>query len=189
VHRLDKDTSGVLVVAKHDFAHNYLSLQFKERTVEKTYFAISRGEPERLEGRVDLPLGKSYTNAKKQMARFDGSGREAVTEYRVIKKFRGYAAIECHPLTGRTHQIRVHLASLRLPVACDRLYGREKKILLSDLTGGAREPAEAPVLARQALHAASLVIRHPITHEVLSFTAPLPADMRALLEALERYRL
>jgi 23S rRNA pseudouridine1911/1915/1917 synthase len=124
VHRLDKETSGVIVIAKDDLAHRSLARQFKSRTVSKSYIAICRGEPEAWEGRIDRRLGRSYTHAKKQMIRMDGTGREAVTEYRVLERYRGYALIEAFPRTGRTHQIRVHLASLRLPVACDKLYGR-----------------------------------------------------------------
>jgi 23S rRNA pseudouridine1911/1915/1917 synthase len=188
VHRLDKDTSGVLVVAKNDFAHNFLSLQFKERTVAKCYLAVVRGEPTQMSGTVDLPLGKSYTHAKKQMVRDDGTGREAITEYTILRQLRGYALVECRPRTGRTHQIRVHLASLRLPVACDSLYGREKRISLGDLTGSTRDGLEPPLLERQALHAASLSFHHPVTHERLTFSAPLHADMERLLAALDAHR-
>jgi len=188
VHRLDKETSGVLVVAKNDFAHRALSAQFKERLVRKTYLAIVRGEPEAWEGHIDLPLGRSYTHTKKQMVRLDGTGREATTDYRVLEKYRGYALVECYPHTGRTHQIRVHLSSLRLPVACDKLYGREKRVYLSDLKGTPREADEAPLMERHALHAAHLTFQHPLTREELTFSSGLHADMHALLKALERHR-
>jgi 23S rRNA pseudouridine1911/1915/1917 synthase len=188
VHRLDKETSGVLVVAKNDFAHRALSTQFKERIVRKTYLAIARGEPDAWEGHIDLPLGRSYTHTKKQMVRVDGSGREAVTDYRVLEKYKGYALIECYPHTGRTHQIRVHFASLRLPIACDKLYGRERRILLSDLRESGHEPDELPLMERHALHAAGITFQHPVTREELSFSSHLHADMHALLKALERFR-
>lgn len=188
IHRLDKETSGVLVVAKTDLAHRIISAQFKERIVHKTYLAIARGEPERWEGTIDIPLGRSYTHSKKQVLRDDGTGREAVTDYRVLEKYRGYALIECYPRTGRTHQIRVHLASLRLPIAADKLYGREKRIYLSDLREQDRALTEEPLLDRHALHAQSLSFRHPVTQEELTFTSNLHADMHAFLKALEQHR-
>jgi 23S rRNA pseudouridine1911/1915/1917 synthase len=189
VHRLDKETSGVLVVAKNDAAHNGISSQFKERTVHKTYLAVVRGEPQDDEGRINLPLGKSYTQSKQQMIRVDGSGREALTDFRVLEKYRGYAFLEVKPHTGRTHQIRVHLLNAHVPVACDKLYGRETAIYASQLSQQARPPAEAPLIARHALHATTLSFRHPHTGEILNFTAKLPADMQALLKALNRYRV
>jgi 23S rRNA pseudouridine1911/1915/1917 synthase len=188
VHRLDKDTSGVLLVAKNDFAHNALARQFKDRTIHKTYLAIVRGETPDWEGHIELPLGKSYTHTKKQMVRTDGTGREAVTDYRILEKYRGYALVEVYPHTGRTHQIRVHLASLRLPVACDKLYGREKRICLSDLKDQEHSKDEPPIIERQALHAASISFRHPLTREDMAFSAGLHKDMHHLLKGLERYR-
>lgn len=188
VHRLDKETSGVLLVAKHDFAHRALALQFKERRVHKTYLAISHGEPGLWEGRIDRSLGRSYTHSKKQMIRTDGTGREALTDYRTLEAFRGYCLLELYPKTGRTHQIRVHLASESLPIACDKLYGREKRIFLSDLRGKSREPAERPLLERHALHAASISFLHPLTREEMVFEARLPRDMHNLLKALETHR-
>jgi 23S rRNA pseudouridine1911/1915/1917 synthase len=188
VHRLDKETSGVLIVAKNDFAHRALARQFKERIVHKTYLAIVRGEPRQWEGRVEHRLGKSYSHSKKQMVRMDGTGREAVTDYRVLEKYQGYALLEVYPHTGRTHQIRVHLSSQRLPVACDKLYGREKRIFLSELRGDPRGQDEVPILDRQALHAARLTVRHPLTQEEQTFSAGLHEDMLRLLRTLERHR-
>ena len=188
VHRLDKETSGVLLVAKHDFAHRALALQFKERTIHKTYIAISRGEPRRWEGRMDYSLGRSYTHSKKQMVRMDGTGREAITDYQVLEAFRGYCLLELYPKTGRTHQIRVHLASESLPIVCDKLYGRDKRVFLSDLRGRTREPEEKPLLERHALHAASISFLHPLTREEMVFAAGLPSDMHRLLKSLESYR-
>jgi len=189
VHRLDKETSGVLIVAKNDSAHNGISSQFKERTVHKTYLAVVRGEPQEDEGHINLPLGKSYTHSKKQIIRVDGSGREALTDFRVLEKYRGYAFLELKPHTGRTHQIRVHLLHAHVPVACDKLYGRETAIYASQLSNQARPPGEAPLIARQALHATTISLRHPHTGEPLSFTAKLPPDIQALLKALNRYRV
>jgi 23S rRNA pseudouridine1911/1915/1917 synthase len=189
VHRLDKETSGVLLVAKNDFAHTALACQFKERLVHKTYIAISRGEPRDWEGRIDLNIGRSYTHTKKQMIRADGSGRNAITDYRVLEVFRGYCLLELYPLTGRTHQIRVHLASQRLPVACDKLYGRERHIFVSELQQGKRPRSdELPILDRHALHAAGICFRHPLTREEMVFSAPLAPDMHKLRKTLEQHR-
>jgi 23S rRNA pseudouridine1911/1915/1917 synthase len=188
VHRLDRDTSGVLLVAKSDRAHQQLSSQFKARTVQKTYWAIVRGEPAATEGRLDLPIGRSYYHRKKMMVRSDRGSREAITEYRILEDFGGYSLAEVYPRTGRTHQIRVHLSKIRLPVACDQLYGREKRIYLSDLTGRPREVSEEPLIARQALHARSIRFHHPVTGEEMVFEVALPADMSRLLEALRRHR-
>jgi 23S rRNA pseudouridine1911/1915/1917 synthase len=188
VHRLDKETSGVLVVAKHDVAHHSLAYQFRERQVHKTYLAIVRGEPVEWEGRVNYPIGRSPTHSKKMVVRGDGTGRTAVTDYRVLERFDGYALVECYPATGRTHQIRVHLAAIHLPVAGDKLYGREKVVFLSELKRRPREPGEAPILSRHALHAVSICFRHPVSREEVTFTAPLHSDMLNLLHALQRYR-
>ena len=188
VHRLDKETSGVLLVAKNDRAHHGLAAQFKERTVHKRYLAIVRGEPLHWEGRIDYAIGRSPRHSKKMAVRATGTGRSAVTDYRVLEKFKGYALVECFPLTGRTHQIRVHLAELRTPVACDKLYGREKRIYLSDLRSRPREPGEEPILERHALHAAGITFRHPATFEEMSFESPLEDDMLQVLRALQTYR-
>ncbi len=122
------------------------------------------------------------------MVRTDRGSREAITEYRILEEFEGYALAEIRPRTGRTHQIRVHMAKIRLPVACDGLYGREKKIYLSDLTGSPRGPLEEPLIQRQALHARSIRFRHPVTDEELYFEMDLPEDMARLLDALRESR-
>ncbi|HLU49980.1 MAG TPA: RluA family pseudouridine synthase [Planctomycetota bacterium] len=188
VHRLDRETSGVIVIAKHDQAHHGLAEQFKERQVKKVYRAISRGEPRSLEGRLDYPIGRSRTHSKKMVVRTDGQGRAAITDYRVIETYRGYALIECYPYTGRTHQIRVHLAHIQLPIAGDKLYGREKVVWRSDLADRPREKEEIPMLRRQALHAMSLYFHHPMTGEEMTFTAPLPEDMEEVIRALDEHR-
>ncbi len=187
VHRLDRETSGVMLVAKNDRAHQGLSEQFKQRTVKKTYLAVSRGELRGLEGTLDGPIGRSRSHSKKMVIVPAGEGREARTDYKVKEIYKGYSLIECHPHTGRTHQIRVHLASIRLPVACDKLYGREKQIYPSDLMGNKRTPGEVPVIERHALHAAEIVFSHPLTGEEMSFSAPLHADMNTLVENLRKY--
>ena len=188
VHRLDRDTSGVVVVAKHDVVHQELSRQFKDREVQKTYVAVLRGEWTAREGSIHLPIGHSITNRKRMMVRVDSRGKDSVTDYRIVEDFDGYAFAEIQPRTGRTHQIRVHMAKIRLPIACDGTYGREQRIFESDLARRRRQPNEAPIMARQALHAESIVIVHPKTHERLRFTTPPPADFKRLLEALRAHR-
>jgi 23S rRNA pseudouridine1911/1915/1917 synthase len=189
VHRLDRHTSGVMIVAKNDRSHQILSAQFKDRTIKKVYLAIVRGEWTAHEGTIDLPIGRSYFNRKRMMVRTDGFGRESLTRYRILEAFDGYAFVKVEPQTGRTHQIRVHMAKIRLPVACDNLYGREQKVFLSDLVRRPRESGERPLLARQALHANSLRFRHPVGGEELEFQVPLPQDIQSLLEALRQHRL
>ncbi len=188
VHRLDKETSGALIVAKNDVAHRSLAAQFKERQVHKTYLAIARGKPRDWEGRIDFPLGRSPSHSKKIAVYRPGEGRAAITDYRVLEVFDGYTLIECYPLTGRTHQIRVHLQASGLPISCDKLYSREKAIYVSNLRGLSRPKSEAPILERHALHAASICFRHPVFREEVSFQAPLATDMLAFLHALQRYR-
>ncbi len=188
VHRLDRDTSGVLVVAKHDVAHQALSRQFKEREIEKTYVAVLRGELTAREGSIHLPIGRSVTNRKRMMVRVDGHGKEALTEYEVLEEFDGYVFAEIRPRTGRTHQIRVHMAKIRLPVACDSVYGRERSIFASDLCRRPRARGEEPLIVRQALHARRLAFRHPTSGASLAFEAQLPEDMSRLLAALREHR-
>ncbi|MBN1443661.1 MAG: RluA family pseudouridine synthase [Planctomycetes bacterium] len=188
VHRLDKETSGVMLVAKNDRAHQGLALQFKERTVHKTYQAVVRGQPEQWEGRINLSIGRSPSHSKKMVVCRDGTGRASITDYRVLEIYKGYALVECYPHTGRTHQIRVHMASHRMPVAADKLYGREKRVFLSDLRSRPREEGEEPIIDRQALHAAGISFRHPVTREEMTFQAPLPDDMLRLIHALQTYR-
>ena len=146
------------------------------------------GEPTAAEGILDLPIGRSYYHRKKMMVRVDRGSREAITEYRLLEEFRGYSLAEIRPRTGRTHQIRVHMAKIRLPVACDALYGREKKIAVSDLQEGFRGPPGEPIIARQALHARRIRFLHPVDGREMTFEAPLPPDMQALLEALRIHR-
>lgn len=188
VHRLDRETSGVLIVAKNDLAHQGLSDQFKQRTVRKTYLAVCRGELRDLEGTLDGPIGRSRSHSKKMVVVRPGEGRDAKTGYLVREIYNGYSLIECHPHTGRTHQIRVHLASIRLPVACDKLYGREKIIYPSDLAGEKRAPGETPLIERHALHAENIIFSHPATGEEMNFSAPMPADLGTLVENLRKYR-
>ncbi|MSQ40797.1 MAG: RluA family pseudouridine synthase [Dehalococcoidia bacterium] len=163
VHRLDKDTSGLMMVAKNDAAHQSLSHQLKEREVEKGYLALVVGTPRPHEGVIDAPVDRDPIH-RQRMAVVPG-GRAAVTRYRVREVLGGFSLLEVSPATGRTHQIRVHLASVGHPIVGDVVYSRRR----------------VPFLDRQFLHACSLAFRHPTTGERLAFTSPLPQDLQAAL--------
>ena len=187
VHRLDRDTSGVIVVAKTDRAHLRLAEQFEARTVEKEYFAVCAGVPGRDRDVIDLPIGAHpYQREKMAIRRDHTTSRPAQTFYEVIERFAGFSAVKVLPKTGRTHQIRLHLASIGCPVLCDKLYGGRSQITRGELTGDRAD--ETVVLARQALHARRLKIRHPTSGEVLEFVAPLPGDIEAVLQVLRTTR-
>jgi 23S rRNA pseudouridine1911/1915/1917 synthase len=187
VHRLDRDTSGVLVVAKTDATHMRLAEQFEQRTTEKEYFAIVVGVPRWARDVIEEPIGPHpYHREKMAIRRDHAASREAQTFYEVIERFDGFAALKVLPKTGRTHQIRLHLSHIGCPVLCDRLYGGRSQITRGELCGG---PADAEVLLdRQALHARRLKINSPLTGEPLEFIAPIPADLERMLEQLRKCR-
>ena len=180
VHRLDKDTSGLMVVAKTDLAHAGLSAQFADRTLSRTYLAVVDGVPATETGEIDSPIGRSPRNRKK-MAVVRRGGKPALTRYRLLRRLggegrRAASLIECTLATGRTHQIRVHLASIGHPVVGDPLY-RGRRTDLAETDPLRRFP-------RQALHAAALSFVHPRDGGERRFTAEMPEDMRALIEEL-----
>lgn len=184
VHRLDKDTTGVIVVAKTPAAMHALARQFARRSVHKRYEAIVVGVPRPPSGAIDLPIGRDPVCRKRMQARV-GQARAARTTYQVREAFGGNAAVaawlDLVPETGRTHQIRVHLASIGHPVVGDRLYGSGRAPARVD-DAAARAALEG--FPRQALHAAALRLRHPADGREIEFEAPLPADMRALVAEL-----
>lgn len=159
VHRLDKDTSGLVVVAKTDAAHQSLSQQFKDREIQKVYLALVAGRVKNSSGTINSPIGRHRVHRKK-MASNIVNGREALTRYELIERFDKFSYLRLYPKTGRTHQIRVHLASIGHPILGDTLYGGNTK-----------------QLPRQALHAHILQLKHPSTGEMMTFSAPLPPDM------------
>ena len=170
VHRIDKDTTGVLIVCKNDRAHNALAEQLKEHSITRKYRAIVCGNLKEDEGTVDAPLGR-HPQDRKKMAIVRSGGKRAVTHYRVLERFGNYTYIECRLETGRTHQIRVHMASLGHPLLGDEIYGR------------AKSPFK---LEGQTLHAMVLGFIHPTTGEYMEFEAPLPEYFEKLLEKLRK---
>lgn len=181
VHRLDRETSGVIIVAKTDTAHDALASQFKARTVAKEYLAIVVGVPDRDRDVVDQPIGDHPTQRERKAIRRDHpSCRDAVTLYEVEERFAGFAFVRARPKTGRTHQIRLHLAHVGCPVLCDRLYGGRSQVTAAELGG----TGDDVLLRRHALHSHQLTVSHPTSGEIIHFEAPLHVDMERVLEVL-----
>jgi 23S rRNA pseudouridine1911/1915/1917 synthase len=170
VHRLDKDTSGVILAAKDDQTHHHLASQFRERSVRKEYHCVVRGRVEFDSDLIDAPIGAHKQIPTRMAVRYD-VGRASQTYYEVIERFAAHSYVRCMPKTGRTHQIRVHMAFTGYPLVSDKLYGGV-------------EPALYDICPRQALHARSITFRHPQTGESMTFEAPVPPDMTALLAHL-----
>ncbi len=187
VHRLDRDTSGVILVARNDHAHSQLAIQFQDRSVEKEYFALVAGNPQRDRDVIDEAIG-AHPHARDKMAirRNDPTSRPSQTFYEVAERFDGFAAVILHPKTGRTHQIRVHLDHIGCPVLCDRQYGGRSQITRGEIR---RDPNdELVLLSRQALHARRLKFIHPNTKKPFEIEAPLPRDMAEVLAEMRQYR-
>ncbi len=176
VHRIDKDTSGLLLVAKHDLAHEGLAKQFAAHTVDRRYLAIVSDVPRFASGTVDAPLARSSRDRKKIAIVSEGKGKRAVTHWRIVAKLKDAALVECRLETGRTHQVRVHMASIGHPLVGDPVYGRAQK--------SHRELLKLLDFHRQALHAAHLGFIHPVIKGRLSFDSALPSDMQQLFSAL-----
>lgn len=189
VHRLDRDTSGAILVAKEERTHRDLGMQFETRKVFKEYAAITQGVLDRDSDYIERRIGHHPHDRIRMIATDDeGLGKEACTFYEVVERFKGFTFVRCQPRTGRTHQIRVHLASVGSPVLADKVYSGRDRFLLSDLVPGLLAEQDAVLLARQALHALRLRFVHPVTKEVVAVEAPLPAEFRRTLEALRKYR-
>lgn len=183
VHRIDKDTSGLIVVAKNDMAHRSLSEQFFDHSIERTYYAVVYGQPNPLSGRVEANLGRSPYDRKK-MAVVGSGGKHAVTNYKTIECFGGVASfVQCRLETGRTHQIRVHMASLGCNLIGDQLYPKAKKTTIKGLGEDIKTYINS--FPRQALHATTLGFKHPKTLEFVSFDSDFPEDFQMLLGALK----
>jgi len=171
VHRLDKETSGLILLAKNDNAHHWLQDQFRLRQVEKTYLALVDGAPPTPSGRVEAAIGRDPSHRKQMAVLPPGKGRESVSEYKTLEKFRHHTLLEFHPLTGRTHQIRLHCAFLGCPIVGDKVYGRRTPTL---------------EIKRHFLHAAKLKIILPGEKQARTFEAPLPEE---LMDVLTRLRM
>jgi 23S rRNA pseudouridine1911/1915/1917 synthase len=190
VHRLDRDTSGVILVAKEEQTHRDLSMLFERRNIFKEYVALTAGVLDRdsdyIEGRI---AHHPHDRVKMTVADEDNDdGKDAVSYYEVIERFRGFTFCRIQPKTGRTHQIRVHLASVGCPVLADKIYSGRDRLHLSDLVPGLDAAEDELLLGRQALHAYRLRLRHPRRGTILDLEAPLPAEFQKTLAALRRHR-
>ncbi len=191
VHRIDRDTSGVLVVAKTVEAQRALTAQFVARTVAKTYVALVRGAPDEPAGRIDAPIGEMRGELVRVCVN-PKRGKPAVTEWELIERFAGYALLRCRPLTGRQHQIRLHLQLAGMPLAVDTLYGGSEALMLSTFKADynpSRRHEERPLIGRLSLHAETIEFEHPSTGERMRWEAPLPKDFRAALNQLRKHAI
>jgi 23S rRNA pseudouridine1911/1915/1917 synthase len=191
VHRLDRDTSGVILIAKEEQTHRDLSLLFEQRKVFKEYAALTQGVLDRDSDYIEGRIAHHKTDRVKMTVTDDDDdedAKDACSYYEVAERFRGFTFVHVQPRTGRTHQIRVHLASVGCPVLADKVYSGRDQLRLSDLAPELAEGADEPLLTRQALHAHRLRFKHPRTGQVLQIEAPLPAEFRRTLEALRRHR-
>ena len=169
VHRLDKETSGLILLAKNERAHRWLQDQFRLRKVDKTYLALVDGKPPTPSGRVEAHIGRDPSHRKQMAIVSESRGREAISEYKTVEEFRSHTLLEFHPFTGRTHQIRLHCALLKCPIAGDKVYGKKKSTIEVD---------------RHFLHAHRLKIILPEEKEPSLFEAPLPDELEQVLVAL-----
>ncbi len=191
VHRLDRETSGVLCFARNEAAHRNLSLQFEHHTTDKFYLALVDGVLHHEEGEIDKPIGEHPVIPGKMA--ISNSGKPSLTFYRVAERFKHFTLAEVLIKTGRTHQIRVHFQSIGYPLAVDALYGRRAAMYLSEIKGksyksGKYSEEERPLMERTSLHAARLRIDHPATGERLEFKAELPKDFAAVLNQLRKWK-
>ena len=183
VHRLDRDTSGVLVACKDDRIRSRLAMQFERREVRKTYLALVEGEPPLDGGVLHYAIGRHPKERKKMAVRREGKAAE--TTFEVLERFERFSWLRFSPRTGRTHQIRVHAAAMGHPVVADLRYGKRTRLTLADVTGKPADEATV-LLARQALHAARLEFTHPRSGERMAVEAPLPPDLQGVLETLRK---
>jgi 23S rRNA pseudouridine1911/1915/1917 synthase len=188
VHRIDRETSGLIVFAKKEESHRGLSQQFQSRSVQKIYRAICTGEFSGETGTIDFQLAPSR-NSKGKMKIDQQHGKEARTNFKVLERFDDYSYIEAKPETGRTHQIRVHLSAINLPILGDSLYGREDRFYLSQIKPRYKLVGEEkPLLDRTALHASKILFLHPFSGQSVSLETDLPKDMKIVLKYLKQLR-
>jgi len=201
VHRLDRDTSGAILVVKDEKVHKHLALQFENREIKKEYLAVVKGETELDSDRIDLPIGKDKRDRKKMAIRHDG-GKNAVSIFEVLERFPGFTLVKVFLETGRTHQIRLHMKTIGHPVIADSAYGNSavcyledlfEPVLKKDIHNLAKKTELCdnvidPIIERQALHAYKIGFIHPVTNEALEFTADIPEDMCRLITTLRKIK-
>lgn len=189
VHRLDKETSGILCLAKNEVAHKHLNAQFQDRTVDKIYYALVEGKLHQEEGIIDKPIAPSKSSPGKMI--ISSNGKASVTHYKVVEYFKNFTLVEANIKTGRTHQIRIHFSSLGYPLAIDKFYGRRSEFLLSTIKGKrynlGKEQVERPLMSRTALHAFRLSLDHPSQNKRMEWTAPPPKDFSAVTKQLRKW--
>jgi 23S rRNA pseudouridine1911/1915/1917 synthase len=201
VHRLDRDTSGAILVVKDEKVHKHLALQFENREIKKEYLAVVKGETELDSDRIDLPIGKDKRDRKKMAICHDG-GKNAVSIFEVLERFPGFTLVKVFLETGRTHQIRLHMKTIGHPVIADSAYGNSavcyledlfEPVLKKDIHNLAKKTELCdnvidPIIERQALHAYKIGFIHPVTNEALEFTADIPEDMCRLITTLRKIK-
>jgi 23S rRNA pseudouridine1911/1915/1917 synthase len=185
VHRLDRNTTGVMVVTKNDSAQGKIAKQFERRQAKKSYLAIVHGMPELESDQISVPLG-IHPRAREKYAIRPEIGKEAITFYEVLESFRGFSLLKLTPKTGRTHQIRVHLSYIKHPIVADDMYGG--KLVYRWQLKDSEAAMEEPIIGRPALHAHTLEFKHPTTEKQVKFEAPLPEDMQNFLDTLREHR-
>jgi len=190
VHRLDRETSGVIIFAKNPEAHRILSMAFEGREVKKEYIAIVQGTPSEKEGIIDMPIAEHPS--KKGMMVPSKNGKPSVTKYRVLESYERFSLLDLFPLTGRTHQIRVHCKAIGHPLAVDPMYSERKAFLLSEIKKkykhGDEFTEERPIISRCTLHAKSIHFNHPADGRKMVIESPLPKDMNALISQLSKLK-
>ena len=190
IHRLDKNTTGVLLIAKTDEAHWRISLQFERRTIRKTYLGVVEGNPKFESDVINAPLGTHPTIKDRYIVPgahqkfLSKLWKEAITEYEVVERFKGYALVHLHPRTGRTHQLRVHMSFIGHPMAGDTFYAGHH-VSEKSLSG---EGSDLPIVSQQALHAYRIRFVHPITEKTMELEAPPPAELARLIHLLREHR-
>ncbi|MEM9822874.1 MAG: RluA family pseudouridine synthase [Bacteroidota bacterium] len=189
VHRIDRETSGIICFAKTAAAHKSLSQQFENRTVKKIYQVLVEGHLHQNEGAIDLPIAPSKSKAGKMV--IAKRGKASLTEYRLLETFKHYSLLAADIKTGRTHQIRVHFEAIGYPLAVDAVYGRKAEFYLSQVKLKKYRPnrleEERPLMSRTSLHAYELQLMHPVSGDNLTFQAPLPKDFKAVLQQLRKW--
>lgn len=187
VHRIDKDTTGVVCFAKNQQAHKELSKMFEERNIVKIYLAIVYGKLPTPEGKIELPISEDKNNPTKVKIDFK-NGKISITEYKVVQTFKNYTFLEVYPLTGRRHQIRIHLSTIGHPIVADKLYSSKDAFYLSEIKKDYKNKnKESPIISRCALHAYKLKFLHFRTNKYIEIAAPLPKDFELLLKLLRKY--